>query len=85
MSNRFIEHPDRRGLNNGIARKAKVAPADLADGRDGVLVVVGKSLTVFSMDQAQRLRDELDKQIGASRAEPDTGCCRVEPWSTGAP
>lgn len=63
MSNRFIEHPDRRGLNNGIANKAKVAPADLADGRSGVLIVIGKSLTVFSIEQAERLRSDLDKHI----------------------
>lgn len=64
MTNRFIEHPDRRELNNQIANRAKVAPADLADGTEGVLIVMGKALTVFTVAQAERLRSELDRFLG---------------------
>lgn len=50
---RFIEHPDRREFNNDLAARTKVAPADLSDGTDGVLIVQGRSLVVFTLEQAE--------------------------------
>lgn len=58
---RFIEHPDRRELNNDLAGRVKIAPADLADGTSGVLVVLGRSFVVFTLDQAEALRANIHR------------------------
>lgn len=71
MSNRFIEHPDRRGLNDRIASRTKIGPADLSDGTEGVLIVIGRQPIVFTQDQADELigalireTEEIDRRSG---------------------
>ncbi|GAA4512278.1 hypothetical protein [Brevibacterium yomogidense] len=56
---RFIERPERRTLNSTIARRARVNPADLADGTEGIMLSIDGRISCWTAEEALRLADRI--------------------------
>lgn len=66
----FHERENRRTLNARLARRARVAPATLADGRPGVMVSIDGNIVCFSNNEAFAFCDRI---IDAMEGEHEVG------------
>ena len=66
---KFIEKGHRRLLNARIARRTKVEPAQLSDGRSGVVMKFDGLIVVMSNDEAVQLANRIADVVEGVNAD----------------
>lgn len=51
----FVELPNKRDKNHGIVRASSYAPAALANGDPGIMVILGNTLTTLTADEVHTI------------------------------
>lgn len=62
--NTFIEHPEVRAKNDHVMKQNRVRPAQLSDGRDGVMIRVDGRVHVLTQEQAKRFANSILNAMG---------------------
>ena len=54
----FVELPNKRSKNHGIVKASSYAPAALANGDPGIMVILGNTLTTMTADEVHTITSQ---------------------------